>query len=200
MSIKNILICGAIGLSSCAYMQRQVPKDTKIVYDMITTADKTCDRHYTEPPVRIVDEYPDGSLAATVKCKYGLPMGEYSAWHENGQRSWHANFSDGRLDGLAEAWDPDGKKWLHAEFDSGVMDGQLEVRHFNGNLWMEGRYSDGMMVGVHRTYTLDGMIETENDHRKGDAWLKKMTTDKSLTGRIRDLMNQREKAQKGKKP
>ena len=54
----------------------------------------------------------------------GLPSGEHSWWHENGQRLLSGNYEEGQRDGRWTMWHPNGQKQEEGVFFDGMKDGE----------------------------------------------------------------------------
>lgn len=82
--------------------------------------------------------------------------GEWSYYHENGERRWTGNFSSEKgIHGTNRFWYPNGNLQAEGRFARGVEDGAWRFFHEDGSPLCEGQYDRGKLSGTW-TYYYEG--------------------------------------------
>lgn len=78
----------------------------------------------------------------------GYMSGEWTSYHEGGERRWSGAFEAGEEAGLLTAWREDGSKLYTITFTEGVPDGPTTYYHGNGERSAEVSFSKGKPEGT----------------------------------------------------
>ena len=73
--------------------------------------------------------------------------GEWMKWYDDGDRSEHVWFKDGKMDGEWMQWYDNGQCWSHGGFKDGFRVGEWEWCYDNGQRWQHGWFKDGKCDG-----------------------------------------------------
>jgi len=74
---------------------------------------------------------------------FGKLEGEWTYWHENGQKSAKGIYKDGIDDGLSMRWYDNGQKKAEGTLKNGKRDGLIITWYENGQLKSKETYKDG---------------------------------------------------------
>ena len=114
----------------------------------------------------------DGQKAGEGTFKDGNKEGVETMWHENGQRAGEATYKDGELEGVETKWNDNGQKANEGTYKDGKQEGPYTEWHENGEKKQEGTYKDGKLEGLVTHWHENGEVFSQAHYKDGKRVFK----------------------------
>jgi len=118
-------------------------------------------------PRPVLQNWPDGSQRAVGQTQGGRQVGEWSYYHDNGQRAALGSWRRDRPDGHWRWWGRDGQVQREGAYVDGLRQGYWRYYHDNGELRAEGAYQRGRQDAWWRYYGEDGALASAGAFDRG---------------------------------
>lgn len=98
----------------------------------------------------------------------GLYQETWTAWHENGEKKWKADFVDGLPVGRFRSWHDNGQRHAAVDWLEGRPHGEYDSWYDNGQKAAEGTYLEGEPHGCYESYYADGGRKEKGAYSRGE--------------------------------
>lgn len=108
------------------------------------------------------------------RCRGGVMVGTWKAWHEFGRKQWKVSLVGGKIDGTYRSYHSNGDKLAKVPVKEGVVHGKFRGWWANGELRAKGKFVQGRRNGCWVTYYKNGQKASKGtyaDGRKVLTWL-----------------------------
>jgi antitoxin component YwqK of YwqJK toxin-antitoxin module len=112
-----------------------------------------------------ISYYATGEPMARAEFDGGALVGQYQAWHPNGQLAEIATYAEDRRHGPSRAWDLNGNLLTEENYRKGELHGVTRIWFASGQLRVEAHYENGRRQGSVATFYADGQKQTEGEFR-----------------------------------
>ena len=82
-------------------------------------------------------------------------------WHENGQKSYKANWKNGLVEGLEQQWYKNGQKSIKRNWKNGKREGLEQLWRENEQKWIEINWKNGKREGLEQWWHENGQKRIE---------------------------------------
>jgi hypothetical protein len=96
--------------------------------------------------------------------------GNATGFHENGKKSWEADYRDGKREGEFSSWSDNGTRTGLTTFQHGLIHGKYSEWHRDGRKMRKESYEKGKLNGQARWWDGEGKLLTTGTNRDGVPW------------------------------
>jgi uncharacterized protein len=112
--------------------------------------------------------HPDGKVKFTGAFKAGKRDGVVETLYLNGVKESSYTYAEGERNGPFTEWYANGQKQSEGTYTDGNITGKRTVWNANGTVASEEEYdANGREQGVHKGYTMEGVLYTELEYNRG---------------------------------